>query len=99
MQRRRNKGVTSEEGVTSESTPEGVTVVEGVTLESMSEGLTSGLTLDNGIYIDSVRAAKLLMICDALDHATSTGLGKSVSLLTTVSYGGLRMDVVKDRLV
>lgn len=65
--------------------------------ERRSKGLTQGLT---PIEVDTKKAAKLLMICRALDREV-TGLdGKRVQLLTMVRYGisGPTFTEVKDML-
>lgn len=53
-----------------------------------------------GVTVDTEKAGKLLMICNALDKEV-TGLdGKGVNLLTMVRYGveGLTLKGIRDKL-
>lgn len=65
------------------------------------QGMTEGMTKTEGMTgCDTTirQAAKLKMVCDALDHDI-TGLGGKVNMLDLVRYGSISMRDVKAQLI
>ena len=76
--RRTRQGRTSEEDVLPENPQDVLPEMEGLTM--ISGGVKP-------IYVGVEKAAKLLMICNALDKSVHGLDGKKVSLLSVVRYG------------
>lgn len=71
--------------------------VSRLSMVKKRKGLTMGV--NKAIEVDTRKAAKLLLICRALDKEV-TGLdGKRINLLTIVRYGDLTLGQVKASLM
>ena len=60
----------------------------------------SGSVTGKDVTVDTERAAKLLLICNALDKSVTGLSGQKVNLLTMVRYGisGPTMESVREQL-
>ena len=60
----------------------------------------SGSVTGEDVTVDTERAAKLLLICNALDKSVTGLSGQKVNLLTMVRYGisGPTMESVREQL-